>query len=87
MTHLTGRGGQVVLGAISNSSRENALGSRFEYLLGNTLLNRILHQRIYGNQPKLLPVRSTAGPNLGRGTQLTKPSNQSGYKPRIKSPP
>ena len=30
----TGRGGRVVYGAISNSSRENALGPRFESRLG-----------------------------------------------------
>ena len=31
----TGRGGLVVLGAISNSSRENTSGPRFESPLGN----------------------------------------------------
>ena len=35
----TSRGGRAVLGAISNSSRENALGPRFESRLG--------HERLY----------------------------------------
>ena len=34
---VTGRGGQVVKGAISNSRRENALGPRFESPLGITI--------------------------------------------------
>ena len=42
----------------------------------------------YWNQLKLLsPSETTAGPNLGRGTQLTKPSNQSGQKPQIRARP
>ena len=41
-----------------------------------------------GIKPKLLPCHGPQQvPNLGRGTQLTKPSNQSGYKPQIRARP
>ena len=38
----TGLGGQAVLGAISNSSRENALGPRFESRLGHECLHNTI---------------------------------------------
>ena len=50
--------------------------------------NEILRTESMGIKPKLLPRHSPQWvPNLGRGTQWTKPSNQSGYKPQIRARP